>query len=175
MLVTCPPSRSRAFTLLELLVVMIVVAVLSIAAIPAVNSSGTQRARMAGTQLLRDLTFARQRAQSTGIRTWVVFSLSLETYSVLAESGVGAGRASAATLTDPATNSPFLVYLNRNDTVGVDLVSTTLTNTEVGFDALGRPINAAGTVLTASNTVTLTGPCTITIAGNTGYITAALP
>jgi prepilin-type N-terminal cleavage/methylation domain-containing protein len=164
------PSRGDGFTLIELVAVMVIVAVLAAVAVPSLDAIGQTRAAMAARQLLRDLTFARQRAVATGTVSWVVFDPDAETWSVLGEDPAAPGRAGAALLTDPATGRNHVQQLDAGSFVGVQIVSAAFDgDVEVGFDWLGRPLNAAETALAADGTVTLSGGHVLRVAAMTGH------
>ena len=91
---------------------IVILAVLSAAAIPAMQSMGDTRSAMAAKQLLRDLTFARQRAVATGVNTWVVFDTGAETWTVMSEDATTPGRAGASVLDDPGTGRTFVQSLD---------------------------------------------------------------
>jgi len=117
------PDRGGGFTLIELVAVLVIVAVLAAVAVPSLDAIGETRAAMAARQLLRDLTFARQRAVATGTRTWVVFDIDAETWSVLGEDPAAPGRAGATVLTDPATGRDHVQRLDAGSFVGVGISS----------------------------------------------------
>lgn len=170
------PARARcAFTMIELLAVLTVVAILSVAAIPAISRMGNSRERAATYALGRDLTYARQRAQATATNSWVVFDTKENIYSILAENPASPGRMNAATITDPATNAPYIQRLNVNDYLGVTMETMEFSNSEVGFDRLGRPLLTAGTVMTTTATVILTGGGVVSVSASTGFVTITPP
>ena len=105
--------RSRAFTLIELVAVMVVLAVLAAAAtIQASSTSATSRLQWASRQVARDLSFARERAMTTGITHWCRFDTSGQYYTILAEDPATPGYASATSVTDPATQASFVTRVD---------------------------------------------------------------
>jgi prepilin-type N-terminal cleavage/methylation domain-containing protein len=170
------PGKGGGFTLIELVAVMVIVAVLAAVAVPSLDRLGQTRAAMAARQLLRDVTFARQRAVATGTVTWVIFDPDSETWSVLAEDPAAPGRAGAGPLTDPATGRDHVQHLGVGSFVGVELISAAFDDdVEVGFDWLGRPLNAAEAPLAADGTVTLSGGQEVRVTATTGHVRHVAP
>lgn len=151
------PASGRAFSLIELVAVAAIVGILAATAIPAVASLGGRRGAAAARQIVRDLTYARERAMASGTRTWVVFSASAETYSVLSENVASPGRAGATVINDPASGQAFTITLGLSGSEGVTISSAVFATgqEEVGFDWLGTPLATNGSALTAQGTVTL--------------------
>jgi prepilin-type N-terminal cleavage/methylation domain-containing protein len=163
------PTRP-GFTLIEVIVVILMVAILSAVAVPRLANIGSSRAGVAARSIARDLTYARERAIATGTRTWVVFSPSTHSYSVLSEDPANPGRIGATTLTDPnGTGKPFVQYLNTGEYVGVTMSSAVFgTGSEVGFDWVGKPYSNSSTALSANGTITLSGGYSVTVEATTG-------
>lgn len=155
------------FTLVELIAVIVVLAVVAVGVtMHTAATSSTARLQWAARQVARDISFARERAMNTGTTHWVRFDTANQYYSVLAENPASPGYASAATVTDPATQSPFVTNLNRDNWAGVTVAtggSFSSVSYTVGFNKLGRPLITAGTALTTS-----TGPTLQTSAGPPG-------
>ncbi len=169
-------SRGGGFSLIELIAVMIVVGILAATAAPILSATTGTRSAMAARHLVRDLTFARQRAAATGTRSWVVFDTVANTWSVLAEDPNSPGRINAVVLTDPATSGPFVQSLGVNQFVGVQLVTASFDgNVEIGFDWLGRPLNQTETALAAQGSVTLSGSHVITVEVGSGFVAYTPP
>ncbi len=178
-MVTRRPRRGGGFSLLELVAVMVIVGILAGAAVVTLSTTTGNRTKMAATQLLRDLTFARQRAVATGTPSWVRLETGPKTWSILTEDPVsgGTGWSDAAIIDDPATGQPFVQTLGVTPFFGVDLLTADFDgNDKVKFDWLGQPRTwngATETALPADGTVTLTGGHTVTVAAETGHISVS--
>ena len=171
----CSP-KSSGFTLVELAVVMVVVSIMALVAIPMVSKLADDRSTLAARQLLRDLSFARQRAVATGTRSWVVFDTVNHSWSVLAEDPSNPGRANATVIEDPATGHAFIQPLDINQFAGVQLQAVDFdTDVEIGFDWLGQPVNGAENPLSNDGSVTVTTDHVIIVEVETGRVTYAPP
>ncbi len=169
-------SSPRAFTLIELVVVMLCLAIMSGVVASSMGGVPRQREATAARQMERDLGFARQRAVSTGLRTWIVFSPPSDIYTVLTESLTTPGLANAITLTDPATTGPFIVRLGVDAYAGVDMTAAAFDGAaSIGFDYLGRPLSSGATSLVADGSVTLSGGSVVRVAAGTGRISCTTP
>ncbi|MHC5023413.1 MAG: GspH/FimT family protein [Planctomycetota bacterium] len=177
-------ARDGGFTLIELIVIIIIIGVLAAAAAPTLNSMTDTRAALAGRQLLRDLTFARQRAVATGTPCWVDFDTTAQTWTILAEDPARPGRDDATILVDPASGQSFIQALNAGPLTGVQISGVSFDSFEnVGFDWLGRSWQAQETspgvftesLLAAQGSVTLTGGHLVTVEADTGHVAYAAP
>jgi prepilin-type N-terminal cleavage/methylation domain-containing protein len=151
-------ARRGGFSLVELIAVMVVLAIMSAAALVSVGQQPRARREAAVMSVLRDVTYARQRAMTTGVRTWVVFSTTAPaSMTVLTELATAPGRGGAITVTDPANNSPFVRRFNTQELTGLTLTSATFqlnsgtSWSEIGFNRRGEPILTNGSVMTFSD------------------------
>lgn len=151
---------------------MIMIGVLGVAAAVSFSSIPRSRQVAAAMQLQRDLTYARERAMATGLRHWVVFSIGSNSYSILSEDPLNPGRTGALTITDPATQAPFVQRLNAEEFAGAALDSVYFdTQGEVGFTWLGEPLNSEEAALAATGVVQLTGDHQLNVQSGTGMVT----
>jgi prepilin-type N-terminal cleavage/methylation domain-containing protein len=170
------PGPGGGFTLVELIAVIAIAAIIAGTAVPALSSLSESRTAVAARDLVRDLSFARQRAVASGTRSWVRFDAAAETWSVLVEDPASPGRAGASVMTDPATGRSFVVALGQPPLDGVTIASATFDGgAEVGFDWLGEPLNVAETALAADGAVTLSGGAVVTVRKGTGYVSQTAP
>jgi prepilin-type N-terminal cleavage/methylation domain-containing protein len=166
------------FTLIELIVVLVLVGILAATAVPSLATLTSSRAAAGARQVQRDVSFARESAILTGTRTWVIFSASTDTYSILVEDPSNPGRLNASVMTDPATGKDYQVTLGAagSEFSGVEITSAAFDGQqEIGFDWLGRPLNNAEADLAAQGTVTLSGGHLITVRVGTGMVTYVAP
>lgn len=165
-------QHRRGFTLVELLAVSVILGVLSVTAVIAMSSTTSARERAAARHLARDLRFAREWAMSTGLQTWLSFSLSSHSWSVLVDSRFLPGRSSALALTDPATGNAMVTRINVDDYAGVRIMSVSVPGggSEFGFDWLGRSENTAGAALSADVTVTVGSAPVVRVVAGTGAV-----
>jgi prepilin-type N-terminal cleavage/methylation domain-containing protein len=162
-----------AFTLVELVVVMIVVATLAAVAVPSLAGVAGSRRAAAQRGIQRDLSYVRERAVCTGLRSWAVFNVAGNSYTLMAEPVGAPGRANAAVLADPATGRTFVRPMNSGELSGVSLVSAVFGGgAEVGFDWQGAPCASNGAALTGAGVVTLTGGRTVRVEAVSGLVTA---
>jgi prepilin-type N-terminal cleavage/methylation domain-containing protein len=163
------PVRGGGFSLAELLAVMVIVAVVAATAAPAFTSMSSSTATMAGKQLLHDVSYARERAISTGVPTWVVFDTAAETWTLYDEDPSNPGRANRTLMIDPITGDTFVQAVDAAPYTNVVVVSAAFdANDEIGFDWLGRPFNEGETALAADGTVTLTGNVKVHVIRESG-------
>ena len=130
-----PRRRSRAFSLVELVIVLCIIALVSAMAIPR-YAGATARYRLdaAAKRIATDLALSRQQAQVTSHTQSVVFQPSAGTYSI-------AGL--------PSLDNPALGY---SVNLGLEPYKATLVSANFGgaataaFDCYGAPV-AGGTVV----------------------------
>lgn len=161
---------ARGFSLIELVAVTVITGALAAVAIPSFTALAASRTAYGTRQIVRDISYARERAVSTGTRTWVVFNVALNRYSVLAENPASPGRAGAMVLSDPAnTGTTYLQVFGTGAFSGVTINSATFdAGSEIGFDWLGGPLNVSETALAVQGTVTLNSGYSVTVQPLTG-------
>jgi len=166
-----PLMRSAGFTLIELIAVMVVVSLLSAVVVPTLSDMTSARQASAGTRLLHDLNQARQITMARGVRTWVTFDTTAESYTLFIEDADNPGRANRSVMDNQVQGGTFTVALNTGLYNGGGIDSVSLNGgAEVGFDYLGRPLDESETLLAANGSVTLVGSHVITITARTGYM-----
>lgn len=165
------PRSDGGFSLIELVVVMVIAAVMAAVAVPTLSSLASTRSSAAARLLVRDLSYARERAIATGLRTWIVFNVGTHSYTLLQEPSGSPGRNNAIAVIDMARQKAFNQTFNGGEYAGVTMSSAAFDGAaEVGFDWLGKPLNSAQNSLAANGVVTLSGGKTVTVQIGTGLI-----
>jgi prepilin-type N-terminal cleavage/methylation domain-containing protein len=165
-------SRGGGFSLIELIAVLVIAAIMAGIAVPTLSTLASTRAAAAAKLIARDLTYARERAMTTGSRTWVVFNTGSNSYSVLQEPAGTPGRVNAVSINDPSTQKAWVQTLGTAQFSGVSITAASFDSAaEIGFDWLGKPLNSAQASLAANGTVTLTGSQTVTVQAGSGLTT----
>jgi prepilin-type N-terminal cleavage/methylation domain-containing protein len=166
------PYRGGGFSLIELIVVMVIAAIMAAVAVPTLSSLASTRSAAAARLMVRDLSYARERAIASGLQTWVVFNVGGSSYSLLQEPAGNPGRANAVAINDPARAGAYTQTFGSGEFSGVSISSVAFDgNVVCGFDWLGKPLNSAQTALAANGVVTLTGGKTVIVQKGTGLIT----
>lgn len=164
-------TLGRGFSLIELIAVLLVISIMAVAAVPAISRAADQRVAVASDLIVRDLNFARDSGTSTGLRTWVVFSVPNQTYTLSRESRLSPGRAGRVTLTDASTGQSFVQALNTGDLAGLSLASVNIAGSnEVAFDWQGKPFGQNESALSSNGTITLSSGRSIIINAASGAI-----
>lgn len=154
-----------------MIAVIVITAVISAVAVPTLTNLASTRAGSAARQVVRDLTYARERAAATGVRTWVVFGVAQNRYSLLSEVPDSPGRAGALALADPGNpTTSYVQAFGGSEFSGVSITSVNFNSaSEVGFDSDGSPLNSSSNPLLTQGSVGLTAGRTIYVEPGTGY------
>ncbi len=163
-----------AFSLVELVAVMAVIAAMSVVAAASFGTIETRRAGAAATEILAELTHARDRAVAGGTVWWVVFDTANDGYQLLAEDPASPGRANAAIPAGVPVS--YAGELGTSRSVGVGLVSAVFDGgTEIGFDRLGRPFATGEIALVTQGRVELSKGYAVTVEPVTGHVRLVVP
>lgn len=172
-------TTRRGFSLLELVVIIVIAAIVSVVAVGASGNVYQSRQRAAGRQLTSDLQYLRERAMTTGRKTWGAFATTTNIVTYTETIG-----GSTFAVTDPITNKAFTTPLNTASDgqayYGVKLgtIGGATGTITIGFDWLGRPLTGAGALQTTNQVVTITAAVgsttfahvTVTIVAESGLI-----
>ncbi len=176
-----PPRRAlanarRGFSLAELVAIMVIIGITAGVMVSVTMRLDGARAGAAAGRIESDVAFARHWALATGTRTWVEFDLPAQSWRVLTEDPAAPGRAGATPLDDPGTGKALGGQVGRGAFVGVTLDSALFgADPVVGFDWLGRPLDASASPLGADGSVVLGSGTTISVQVSTGHVSRSTP
>lgn len=151
-------QRCRGFTLIEIIAILVLLSIIAVGAVSILPASNARLAKEAG-RLSSHLRYAQIRAQADTYQWRLVFT-NANTYRIGPVVVPGAGF------------TPGIVPGGGTQGTLTDGVTTT-SGTVIRFDSWGRPLNDAGTLLGADQTITLTQGTqsrNITIRAGTGLI-----
>jgi MSHA pilin protein MshC len=157
-------SRTRGFTLVEILMVVVILGIMSAIIIPQIGSRDDVKAAAAARYVMSDLIYAQNHAIATQTKHYVRFSGS--TYTIYNSPTL------ATPIKNPVTKNTYQTTISSAGNQGFDGVtiqsSSFGTQTTIGFDELGSPfafnpstqaetsLTTAGTVVIASGSNKLT-------------------
>jgi prepilin-type N-terminal cleavage/methylation domain-containing protein len=150
---------SKAFTLIELMIVIVIIGIAAAMAVPMISSAASFQIRSAANVVAADLEYAKSMAISRGRSYSVVFDSATESYQIKDPNG--------SPVTPPG----------RKDTVrfgagsqlnNVLITSVSFSSGTVTFDYLGSP-NNGGTVELQAGGITKT----VTVEPVTGFISVS--
>lgn len=154
-------AGEEGFTLVELVAIILLVGILAFTAVPRYLNKSIIDASVMAEQLANDIRYTQSLAMTSGQGNRI--NLTASTYQITTSSG--------GPLVHPVTGSAGPITLN-NVTLSVN---PALANSYVGFDSKGIPYTdmPAGTVLTATTTITLTAggnTRTVVVSPQTGRV-----
>jgi len=156
----CAPARQRGFSLAELITVIVIIGILAATAVPRFMDRNAFDSRGFYDQAISTLRYAQKAAIAKHQFVCVTFPAI---NSITLTTGAAAGCAGGANLTGPDGVAPYTVT-NAN-------ASFTVIPGALGFDALGRPFDAAGAALVANQAITVSAYANpIIIEMETGYV-----
>lgn len=169
--------RSRAFTLVEILVVVVIIGAISALIIPQIAGRDDLKASAGARVLIADLSYAQNLALSTARVIYVQFDEDEQRYTVYR----GFPLTAANRVVHPVTQGPFVVSFGRpRDAMEkLQLSDVDMDGEEVlAFDEAGAPfsVNSGGgtTALDEGSVVVNCGTRTVTVRidADTGRLTA---
>src|SRR4051794_9808393 len=136
-------SRSRGFSLIELMLVIAIIAVVGAIALPRYsNSLHAYRANLAAKRIAMDLQMAQFRARSLSTTRTVAFTLSSSSYQIAGETDL---------VKSSATYSVTLSDLPYRATITSAQFGTTAGTSSITFNGFGMPNNGGSITLTSGN------------------------
>ena len=158
------PSRS-AFTLIEWAAVISILSIMAVAVGgPALSYIDSIRAQAAAARVAGDIRYAQKTALSSGLRTWVLFSTTDNSYRLYVEDAANPGKANRRPAINPLDHSTGVIQFGSGEFVNVSVLSVDIGRTsELEFDTFGVPYNGNGTALTADGVIGLSGGVSVTI------------
>lgn len=175
-----PPRSTRAYTLIEVLVVVVILGIAGAMVIPAIGDTGVLKIQGALRTIVSDITFAQSDAVAFQERRAIVFDVEQNRYSLVQVPGTTID-IGTNTMYDPTRpGGRYTVEFNNDPRYGearflnVDLGAGSRT---LIFDAMGGPIEApdsnnpgpGGTIRVGGNGTSWT----ITVEAFTGRVTVA--
>jgi prepilin-type N-terminal cleavage/methylation domain-containing protein len=165
-------SRSRGFTLTELLVTCAVLAIAAAVALPSSQPAVEARAAAAASEVARALRFAREEALRTGALVMLSCDTKRNTLSVYTPDS---GGNISKTINDPLTHMNYVAAIGVTPTgAGATLracsfmFADSTQATAVAFDANGNPVRGAAVVTGPAppkGTAPTTNPATLLNGG----------
>jgi prepilin-type N-terminal cleavage/methylation domain-containing protein len=163
---------SRAFTLVEILVVVVILGIAAAVVVPQIGTQSDLRAAAAARLIMADLIYAQNRAIATQTKHYAVFDTSAQSYRLKMASG-----ATLADIPQPITKEAcYEVKFGQKGTPLADIALGAV-NIEgfptIGFDELGVPYsyNASTNTPTAIST---SGGSTIKVKCGTFTLTISV-
>jgi len=163
-LVPLRPARTRAFTLVEVVIVVLIVAIIAAVGMPAVGDSFDQmKLRAAAKTLMADLNYVRNLAIADGREHGLVFSSTGYT-AFLKTPPAGEEKARVDVIEHPISHRPWKVSLSeRSIALSADFDG----GGSVTFDSSGTP-GAAGSVVLRTGG----GSIVVNVEAGTGRVSA---
>lgn len=144
---------SRAFTIVELVLVLAITAILAGLAVPRfARADARYRVRLAAERVARELEHARERAVTRATAQTITFNTGATSFTLVA-------------MPDPdRTTIDYTISLAAAP-LRIERLSTTFSGSTFSFNGFGVP-SAAGTVTVAASSYT----CTVRVAALTGVV-----
>ena len=162
----------QAFTLIELVTVIVIVGLIGISlGGPVLSYISSVRTRGAAARLSADIRYAQRWAMSTRNRTWVVFNVAGNSYTLYVEDPAHPGATNRQMLASALGNVTAAVNVGESPFTGAKLNSAAFGGTgELSFDSSGVPYDANGAALASNGQVQLAGAVTVTVRTVSGLV-----
>lgn len=156
-------NRMPGFTIVELITIIVIAGILAAIAAPRFFDRNVFDSRGFYDQVISTLRFAQKAAIAQHRNVCVVFGANSVTLTQVATGSACPGTPPANNLASPSGQATYSVSSSN--------ASFTAAPAAFSFDALGRPHDAAGALLTVQQSITVSGYATsIRIEAETGYV-----
>ena len=161
-------SRSRGFTLIELIMVIVILGVLAVVAAPRILNIGDFAARGFHDETLSILRYAQKTAIAQRRMVCVTFNAvgnpnsATLTYLDLVNGQAIAANGCNTNLTGANGATPAIIRATNGVTYNAAA--------NFNFDGLGQPVNPAGVALAANQVIQINAADAITVEAATGFV-----
>lgn len=165
-------SSRSAFTLIELVTVIAVLAVMAVfVGGPTLSHINDMRSSAAASRLASDIRYIQRLALGSGMRTWVVFDVAGNRYSLHIEDPAKPGKAGRLAVTHPLDQTTNAVQFGVGPFAGVSISQADFNSTvELEFDSFGVPYDASGSALTSSGHTLLSNNIAVEVHPVGGFV-----
>lgn len=161
------PALSRGFTQIELIVILVLVGIVAAVALPRFGGETGIEGPAFAAEAKSRLRYARDSAIAGRRRVCAAFTA--QTLRLAIASAAGSNSCDRA-LAGPGGENPYI--LDAADSRFKDLTGFVAGQfpASIDFDALGRPVDAAGRALAAPTRIAVAGGGTLLIEAETGHV-----
>ena len=173
-------APTRAFTLVEMLVVIVIIGIAGAMVIPSMGSTGVLRVQGAVRTIVSDMTFMQSDAVAFQEKRAMMFDAATSSYRLIAVPGDTLDPVNNTLYKDSGPNEQYVVQFQPDDDGPFGDSRITDVNFDGGatnliFDALGGPVtSAAGDVASSGGYVEIQGAgqtFRVSVEGFTGRVT----
>jgi len=158
------PTRP-AYTLVELVAVIAILGVVAtFVGGPTLANLRSLRSSAAAARIVSDVRYAQRLALSSGQRTWVVFDVGSNRYTLYIEDADNPGKANRLMVPNPLDRSTAPVQLNEGAFASITIDAVNIAGgSELEFDNFGAPYASTGAALASTATIELAGDMQVVV------------